>query len=148
MALREGILEAFTGIVSGLKDTEKGSHESSPLFSTVSHCILVSLLLPHAGTIIEVCQRAMADQDRVESTPRLVFGLIGDLASAFPNGEIKQVLLVDWIAAELRPGRLPRYSGTTKQIQRYAREVSGSAPFVFDSRLTSSSHQQFKRATA
>ena len=82
---------------------------------------IVSLILPHAQAIIDICQRAMADQDRTDSTARLVFGIIGDLAAAFPNGEIKQALLTEWVATELRNRRYP---STTRSVQRYAREAS------------------------
>ena len=65
----------------------------------------------------------MADSERTDPTPRLVFGLIGDLAQAFPDGKIKQYLLVEWIANELRIKG--RYSGATRQVQKWAREVRG-----------------------
>ncbi|KAI0092262.1 armadillo-type protein [Irpex rosettiformis] len=103
--LREGILEAYTGIVGGFKGTDK-----------------VSLLLPHAGTILELIQRCLADGDRTETTVRLAIGLIGDLADSFPNGEIKQLLLTEWIAAELRSkGR--GQSPETKRTLKWARDV-------------------------
>ena len=127
--LREGILEAFTGIVSAFKDTDKGKLViPSALALVVSLLVLstVSYLGPYAQIILDVAQRAMNDQERTESTPKLVFGLIGDLASAFPNGEIKQSLLVEWISTELRT---KRFVGPTKQTQRWAREVSASATY-------------------
>ncbi|KAI6022914.1 armadillo-type protein [Pisolithus microcarpus] len=63
-----GILEAYTGIVTGFKNTEK-----------------VGLLLPHSATILELTQRCLADEERTESTLKLCFGLIGDLADCFPD---------------------------------------------------------------
>ena len=63
----------------------------------------------------------MGDPEKTDATPRLVFGLVGDLASAFPDGRLKSTLLVEWIGAELRTKG--RYNGTTKQVQRWAREV-------------------------
>lgn len=121
--LREGILEAFTGIVSGFKDSEKGARNELS-FISMSYLInvsIVSALGPYVSVILDISQRAIQDSERTESTPKLVFGLIGDLASAFPNGQIKQLLLSEWIASELR-GK--RYSGSTKVVQRWAREVS------------------------
>ena len=103
--LREGILEAYVGIVSAFKSTEK-----------------VGLLLPHVPAMLELCQKCVLDSDRPDATTKLVIGLIGDLADAFPNGEIKNLLLEDWIALELR-GR-NRSSSELKKMARWAREVS------------------------
>ncbi|KAG1897338.1 karyopherin Kap95 [Suillus fuscotomentosus] len=72
--LREGILEAYTGVVTGFKNTEKISS------SSVHQCL--------------------ADEERSDSIVKLSFGLIGDLADCFPNGQIKEHLLEEWIAHE------------------------------------------------
>ncbi|KAI0351594.1 ARM repeat-containing protein [Trametes cingulata] len=102
--LRDGILEAYTGIVAGFKNTPK-----------------VELLLPHVPSMLELCQRCLADSERTENTIKLAVGLIGDLADAFPNGQIKQYLLAEWIASELR--MKSRVSPETKKTVRWAREM-------------------------
>lgn len=52
---------------------------------------------------------------------KLCIGLIGDLADAFPDGQIKQFLLAEWIMTELRTkGRMP---SETRKTLRWAREV-------------------------
>ncbi|KAF9813282.1 hypothetical protein IEO21_05666 [Rhodonia placenta] len=102
--LREGILEAYTGVVTGLKNTEK-----------------VTLLLPYVQSILELVQRVIADNERSDSAFKLCIGLIGDLADAFPDGQIKQLLLAEWIMTELRArGRLPQ---ETRKTMRWAREM-------------------------
>ncbi|KAH9948461.1 ARM repeat-containing protein [Amylocystis lapponica] len=102
--LREGILEAYTGIVTGLKNTEKST-----------------LLLPHVQSILELIQRCLADSDKTDTTIKLCLGLIGDLADAFQDGQIKQFLLAEWVASELRSkGRVPL---ETKKTMRWAREM-------------------------
>ncbi|KAH7907378.1 armadillo-type protein [Hygrophoropsis aurantiaca] len=102
--LREGILEAYTGIVTGLKNTDK-----------------VTLLLPHSPAILELIQRCLGDDDRSESVIKLSFGLLGDLADSFPNGQLKQSLLSEWIASELRSKRgMPP---DAKKTMRWAREM-------------------------
>ncbi|KAI0744690.1 ARM repeat-containing protein [Earliella scabrosa] len=102
--LREGILEAYTGIVSGFKNTPK-----------------VEALLPHVPAILELVNRCLVDSEKTESTVKLAVGLVGDLADAFPNGQIKQLLLADWIANELRmKGRL---APETKRTLKWAREM-------------------------
>ncbi|KIM58066.1 hypothetical protein SCLCIDRAFT_1218905 [Scleroderma citrinum Foug A] len=102
--LREGILEAYTGIVTGFKNTGQ-----------------VGLLLPHSSTILDLIQRCLADDERSESTVRLCFGLIGDLADCFHTGQLKQLLLSEWVAAELRNKR--GMSPETKKTMRWAREM-------------------------
>ncbi|KAF5376143.1 hypothetical protein D9615_007702 [Tricholomella constricta] len=109
--LREGILEAYTGIVTGLKKTEKGTVNDTT----------VTLLLPHSPHILELIQRCLSDEERTDSLMRLSYGLLGDLADSFPNGQIKNLLLNNWVAAELRTkNRMPP---ETKKTMRWAREM-------------------------
>ena len=124
--MREGILEAYTGTVTGLKETEKGA-SLIMLFSLklgeVTHgCyLLVNLLLPYVPSILELLQRCFQDEERSDALTKLAYGLIGDLADAYPNGEIKPYLLVNWVASELRSKqRMPQ---ETKKTMRWAREV-------------------------
>ncbi|KAL5520367.1 hypothetical protein ACEPAG_9591 [Sanghuangporus baumii] len=102
--LQEAILEAYTGIVTGFKNTEK-----------------VHLLLPYAPAILDLVQRCLADEERSESVVKLGYGLIGDLADAFPNGQLKQLLLSEWLAQALR--QKARVSGDAKKTVRWAREM-------------------------
>ena len=121
--LREGILEAYTGIVTGLKNTDKGMYIATDCitFSLSNITLLVVLLLPHVQAILELVQRCLGDSERTESTIKLAVGLVGDLADTFPNGQIKQFLLADWLANELRmKGRM---APETKKTLRWAREV-------------------------
>jgi len=102
--LREGILEAYTGIVTGWKNTSR-----------------VSLLLPHVQSILELVNRCVTDEERTDDVMKLSYGLIGDLADCFSGGEIKQLLLANWIAAEFRTRhRMPE---ETKKTLRWAREM-------------------------
>jgi importin subunit beta-1 len=120
--LREGILEAYTGITSGFKNTDKGMIiVLRPLFSYLNMHI-ANLLLQHVPSILDLIQRCLKDDDRTDATMRLSYGLIGDLAASFPRGEIKNLLLSHWIAGELRTKfKMP---GETKKTLRWAREVS------------------------
>ena len=103
-ALRDGILEAYTGIVAGFKNTPSIEH-----------------ILPHVQAMLELVQKSMADTERTEHSVRLAIGLVGDLADAFPNGQIKQLLLAEWLANELRmKGRM---EPDTKRTLRWARDV-------------------------
>ncbi|TFK71549.1 ARM repeat-containing protein [Pluteus cervinus] len=106
--LREGILEAYTGIVTGLKKTEK-----------------VGLLMPQAPNILDLIRRCLADEERTDVIIRLAYGLLGDLADCFPGGQIKSVLLEPWIVAELRSKH--RMPAETKKTLRWAREMVKAA---------------------
>ncbi|KIM41758.1 hypothetical protein M413DRAFT_137569 [Hebeloma cylindrosporum] len=102
--LREGILEAYTGIVTGLKKSVKAV-----------------LLLPHAQSILELVQRCLADDERSDSLTRTAYGLIGDLAECFSGGQLKQLFLSQWVANELRSrARMP---DETRKTMRWAREM-------------------------
>ncbi len=81
----------------------------------------MSLLLPYIHSILDLLQRCLADEERTESLAKLCYGLLGDIADCFPNGEIKQLLLTEWIAIEMRSRQ--RVSGETKKTMRWAREV-------------------------
>jgi hypothetical protein len=119
--LREGILEAYTGVVTGFKNTDKGMPRPSMFLLRSSTSSPVQLLLPHSSNILELIQRCLADDDRSETTVKLCFGLLGDLADCFPNGQLKQLLLSEWIASDLRNKR--GMSQETKKTMRWAREV-------------------------
>ena len=99
-------MEAYTGIVAGFKGTPQ-----------------IELILPHVQTILELVQKCLADTERTEGVIKVAVGLVGDLADSFPNGQIKQLLLADWLASELRmKGRM---EPETKRTLRWAREVRG-----------------------
>ncbi|KAF9074647.1 armadillo-type protein [Rhodocollybia butyracea] len=102
--LREGILEAYTGIVTGLKNTTR-----------------VPLLLPHAPSILELIHRCLTDDERTDPLVKLCFGLLGDLADSFPRGELKSLLLQPWIASELKARN--RMNPDVKKTMRWAREM-------------------------
>ncbi|KIY69243.1 ARM repeat-containing protein [Cylindrobasidium torrendii FP15055 ss-10] len=105
-SLREGILEAYTGVVTGFKNTPKAP-----------------ALLPYAEAILHLVFTCLETQDDElsDSTQRLCYGLMGDLADCFPRGELKPALLQQWVANVLRPrGRM---SSETKKTMRWAREM-------------------------
>ncbi|KAJ7026728.1 armadillo-type protein [Mycena alexandri] len=103
--LREGILEAYTGLVSGFKGTDK-----------------VAVLLPYVDSILELIHRCSLDEERTDAQMKLSFGLIGDLAEALQGSpQMKQTLLKPWIAQELRTKH--RMPAETNKTRRWAREM-------------------------
>ncbi|KAJ6463352.1 armadillo-type protein [Mycena sanguinolenta] len=103
--LREGILEAYTGLVGGFKGTEK-----------------VSVLLPYTESILELIHRCSVDEERTDAQMKLSYGLLGDLAEALQGSpQLKQLLLKPWIAQELRTKH--RMPAETNKTRRWAKEM-------------------------
>ncbi|MBW0462236.1 hypothetical protein O181_001951 [Austropuccinia psidii MF-1] len=104
--LREGILEAYTGIIVGLKSGNK-----------------TDLLLPHVPTICGFIHVAVTDQDKTEDLLKGALGVIGDLAEIFPNGQIKTVLDQPWVTDALKAGRNRVEGPETKKLAKWAKEM-------------------------
>ncbi|KAG8934298.1 karyopherin beta [Tulasnella sp. 418] len=107
-SLREGIIEAYVGIVTALRTSGKGV-----------------LLLPYIGSILELIHRTLIDEEKPEHVVKLAIGLIGDLGDTFKNGEIRDYLLADWIINALK-ARHKGYSTDTKRTIKWAKEVGTS----------------------
>ncbi|CAE6515837.1 unnamed protein product [Rhizoctonia solani] len=102
--LREGILDAYVGIVAGFKSADKPEP-----------------LLPYVQTMLGLCARALSDEERPDTIVRAAFGLIGDLADLYSKGQIKQLLAEGWLTSALqqKPKGAPQ---ETKRVLKYARE--------------------------
>ncbi|KAH7099422.1 karyopherin Kap95 [Auriculariales sp. MPI-PUGE-AT-0066] len=100
--LREGILDAYVGIVSGMKPTDKNM-----------------LLVPHVPVMLDLIRRTLEDEERPDNVAKLAIGLLGDIADAFPHGQIKDLLLVDWVSGAVKRGR----GRDLKATIRWAREM-------------------------
>ena len=92
-------------------------------------------------TILELVQKCLADTERTEGAIKLAVGLVGDLADAFPNGQIKEFLLADWVTGALRTKGRGRELKTTV---RWAKEVRVD---VLRVELRTDDPQMVKRAT-
>jgi len=71
--------------------------------------------------MLDLIRRTLDDEEKTDAATKLAVGLIGDLADTFPNGQIKEFLLTDWVAAALK--NKMRVSAETKKTMRWAREV-------------------------
>ncbi|CAE6410786.1 unnamed protein product [Rhizoctonia solani] len=102
--LREGILDAYVGIVAGFKSADKPDP-----------------LLPYVQTMLGLCARALSDEERPDTIVRAAFGLIGDLADLYSKGQIKPLLTEGWLTSALqqKPKGAPQ---ETKRVLKYARE--------------------------
>ncbi|KAG9295964.1 hypothetical protein G9A89_011816 [Geosiphon pyriformis] len=104
--LREGILEAYVGIVQGLKTGEK-----------------VDALAPYVNQIFTFLSMTYNDPERGESLIRGMIGLLGDLAEAFQGGQIKTAFHQEWVSAVLKEGRTNRNLPGLREVTRWAKEM-------------------------
>jgi len=104
-SLREGIVEAYIGIVTALKSGSQG------------HAIQ-----PYVPAMIDLIRRSLSDDERTESLVKLAVGLLGDLADAFRSGELRELLIQEWVLNALKiKGR--GYSPDTKKTLKWARDM-------------------------
>lgn len=104
--LRESITDAYVGIVTGLRDVPND-------------------LLPYVKTIITFLSVIKTDENmiRSEATVRSVVGLLGDIASMYPPGQLKEFYQQDWITELVRKARSDsEYSPATTDTARWTRE--------------------------
>lgn len=107
--LREGCLEAYTGIIQGLKGSTDGpSPTPGPLDLVQPH-------LPHIVSFIEVIA---TDVDHTESNVSSACGLVGDICSAF-GAQVHILLEKQAINELLQEGRRSK-THKSKQVASWA----------------------------
>ncbi|KAF8473434.1 armadillo-type protein [Kalaharituber pfeilii] len=105
LSLREGIMDAYDGIIIAMKTGDK-----------------TQLLAPFVAPIFGFLSVVNMDQDRTEALMRSAMGVLGDLAEAFPNGEIADYFRADWVMAMIKETRSGFGPGRTGDTARWARE--------------------------
>jgi len=93
VSLREGIMDAWGGIIGAMKAGEK-----------------TALLQPYVESIFQLLNIVWLDGNRSDALMRSSMGVIGDLADAFPNGEFSQFYRADWVTAMIKDTRQNRNS--------------------------------------
>ena len=73
--------------------------------------------------IFDLLHRTVQDEERTELVFQKAMGLIGDLAEAFPGGEIRDQLLSDWIISNLLKAKPRGQSAEAKRTIKWAKEV-------------------------
>lgn len=107
ISLREGIMDAYGGIIIAMKSGRKPN-----------------VLAPYVQSIFGFLSVVNADPNKTEGLMRAAMGVLGDLAEAFPNGDIAQYFRADWITTMIREVRSSRdYSIRTIETARWAREL-------------------------
>ncbi|KAI9791457.1 MAG: karyopherin beta [Candelina submexicana] len=106
ISLREGIMDAWGGIIIAMKASGK-----------------TNLLPPYVDSIFQLLSIVFQDQNRSENLLRSAMGVIGDLADAFPSGEYSNYYRVDWVSQMIKETRGNRdFSARTTDTARWARE--------------------------
>ncbi|KAK2751008.1 karyopherin beta [Myotisia sp. PD_48] len=104
-SLREGIMDAWGGILLAYKGTQN-----------------INALQPFVESIFQLLHLVAQDHSRSESLLRASMGVIGDLADAFPNGEYASYFRNDFVSALVREARTNRdHSSSTIDTARWAR---------------------------
>lgn len=104
--LREGCLEAYTGIIQGLKGD--GDQPSAD----------IALMQPHLLNIVGFVEVIAQDQDHSESNVASACGLIGDIGTAF-GAQVSALLEKPNIGDLLQEGRRSK-THKTKQVATWA----------------------------
>jgi importin subunit beta-1 len=81
------------------------------------------LILQYVPAIFDLLRRTVQDEERTELVFQKAMGLIGDLAEAFPNGEIRDQLLSDWIISNLLKAKPRGQTAEAKRTIKWAKEV-------------------------
>ena len=84
---------------------------------------IAHLILPYIPGIIDLLKRTCQDEDRSDAVYIKAMGLIGDLAEAFPNGEIRDQLLAEWVVNNLVKSKPRGLTQEGKRTIKWAKEV-------------------------
>ncbi|NWI70358.1 IMB1 protein, partial [Todus mexicanus] len=105
--LREGCLEAYTGIIQGLKGDQENVHPD------------VMLVQPRVEFILSYIDHIAADEDHTDGVVACAAGLIGDLCTAFGKDVLKLVEARPMIHELLTEGRRSK-TNKTKTLATWA----------------------------
>ncbi|KAK5991112.1 Importin subunit beta-1 [Cladobotryum mycophilum] len=106
VSLREGIMDAWGGIIGAMKTSGK-----------------TQVLLPYVPTIFQLLNLISGDTNRSESLMRAAMGVIGDLADAYPNGELVDAFRQEWLTTLIKETKTNRdFQPRTIETARWARE--------------------------
>ncbi|KAF4986248.1 hypothetical protein FGRMN_10927 [Fusarium graminum] len=106
VSLREGIMDAWGGIIGAMKVSQK-----------------TQALQQYVQAIFHVLSLIAGDNNRSESLMRASMGVIGDLADAYPNGELVDAFRQEWLTAMIKETKTNReFQPRTIETARWARE--------------------------
>ncbi|EPE26392.1 ARM repeat-containing protein [Glarea lozoyensis ATCC 20868] len=106
ISLREGIMDAWGGIIGAMKVSNK-----------------TALLTPYVESVFTLLNTVYLDPSRSDALMRSSMGVIGDLSDAFPNGEFAGFYRADWLTAMIKDTKQNReFQTRTIETARWARE--------------------------
>ncbi|KAK5654397.1 hypothetical protein OQA88_7307 [Cercophora sp. LCS_1] len=106
ISLREGIMDAWGGIIGAMKSSGK-----------------TQVLQQYVTPIFALLNAIAHDANRSEALMRAAMGVIGDLADAYPHGELVEAFRQDWLTALIKETRTNReFQARTIETARWARE--------------------------
>ncbi|KAF4124472.1 importin subunit beta-1 [Geosmithia morbida] len=106
ISLREGIMDAWGGIIGAMKTSSK-----------------TQALQQYVPSIFQLLGLIAGDMNRSEPLMRASMGVIGDLADAYPNGELVDAFRQDWVTAMIKETKTNRdFTSRTTETARWARE--------------------------
>jgi len=106
ISLREGIMDAWSGIIGAMKAGGK-----------------IQILQQYTVSIFSLLSKIAQDHNRSEALMRSCMGVIGDLADAFPNGELASDFRSESITVMIKQTKTNReFSTRTIETARWARE--------------------------
>lgn len=124
LSLREGIVDAWSGIIGAMKSSDK-----------------TALLAPYVDSIFNLLNIIYVDQNKGDNLMRATMGVIGDIASAFPNGEYQHYFRSDWLAQMIKETRQnrdfqPRTIETAKWAREQSKRQTGGSSSAFQAHTT------------
>ncbi|KAH7013535.1 armadillo-type protein [Ilyonectria destructans] len=106
VSLREGIMDAWGGIIGAMKASQK-----------------TQALQQYVPAVFQLLGLIANDQNRSESLMRASMGVIGDLADAYPNGELVDAFRQEWLTTMIKETKTNReFQPRTVETARWARE--------------------------
>ncbi|KAK2039250.1 ARM repeat-containing protein [Colletotrichum somersetense] len=106
ISLREGIMDAWGGIIGAMKAGNK-----------------TAALQQYVPSIFQLLNMIASDMNRSEALMRASMGVIGDLADAYPNGELVDIFRQEWLTALIKETKTNReFQPRTIETARWARE--------------------------
>ncbi|XP_037297957.1 importin subunit beta-1 isoform X1 [Manduca sexta] len=118
--LRESVLEAYTGIIQGLKGPDAQVRSD------------ISLVEPHVPAIVNFMIQVASEPERTDGHMSVIAGLMGDLATSFGNYVLPLLEtrpLLDMLQAARR-SRVPRTKTLANWATKEMRRVKHVAPLT------------------
>ncbi|GAB7360007.1 hypothetical protein MBLNU230_g7532t1 [Neophaeotheca triangularis] len=125
VSLREGIMDAWGGIIMAMRAGDKGEHTHAATRTRGGSLtgFPANLLRDHIESIFNLLSIVYNDPNRTEALLRSSMGVVGDISEAFPNGEFSHYFRADWLTTMARDTRSNKeFSSRTQETARWARE--------------------------